>query len=96
MQVKLGAARGIVKLSSEPQPQVKSPESTVSVSNFVGNLSKWLILPNWLQMVGVLVSLGALAFLPAHGLIHVAEKAGVFVGIGVAVAGRLYNQVYPS
>lgn len=53
------------------------------------NLEKYLILPNWLQFVGAMIAL--IGGARAHGLAAVL----VFVGVGMAGAGRLYKWIYP-
>jgi len=55
------------------------------LSNFINNLK----LPNWLQAVGVIIAYG--------GLILHNYKLGIplsFVGLSIAVIGRLYDFVY--
>ena len=52
------------------------------------NLEKYVYLSPWLQMVGVILTFGGL--MGAHGY---ARWIG-FVGLGVAIAGRLYRYVY--
>lgn len=62
----------------------------VPMGNFFSNIGKYLILPTWLQFVGVVVVFGSL--MAVHGP---ARWVG-FTGLGVACAGRLYNVIYPS
>lgn len=57
--------------------------------SFLDKLDKYLILPNWLQFVGFM--LAAIATGYGHGF----PRLLGFVGLGVAAAGRLYNEIYP-
>lgn len=62
----------------------------MSLSNILNNLDKYLKLPNWLQFVGIV-----LAFI-ANGYNHPGlPKLVVYVALGVACAGRLYDAIYP-
>jgi hypothetical protein len=53
------------------------------------NLEEYVYLSPWLQMVGVIVAFGGL--MGAHG----AARWIGFLGLGMAIAGRLYRYVYP-
>ena len=52
-------------------------------------LDQYVKLPTWLQMVGTILCFGGL--MGAHGF---ARWIG-FLGLGMAVVGRLYRYAYP-
>lgn len=57
--------------------------------SFFSNISEYLILPNWLQFVGWTGAMISTAY--THG----PARIFVFISLGIAAAGRLYNFIYP-
>jgi hypothetical protein len=54
------------------------------------NLSNYIKIKPWLQFVGYMLAFGGLIFIT-----HPIAKVVAYVGLGVSMAGYLYNKLYP-
>jgi hypothetical protein len=62
----------------------------MSISTVLGSLDKYIKIRPWLQFVGYMLAFGGLVFI---GLPF--AKIVAYVGLGVSMAGFLYDMIYP-
>ena len=62
----------------------------MSLSTILSSFSQAVKLKPWLQFVGYMLAFGGLIFIE-----HPGAKVVAYVGLGVSMAGYLYNKIYP-
>ncbi len=62
----------------------------MSFSTILSSVDKYIKIKPWLQFVGYMLAFGGLIFIE-----HPIAKVVAYVGLGVSMAGYLYNKIYP-
>jgi hypothetical protein len=62
----------------------------MSLSTVLNSVNNYVKLKPWLQFVGYMLTFGGLIFIT-----HPVAKLVAYVGLGVSMAGYLYNKIYP-
>lgn len=64
----------------------------MSLSSILSNIDKYIKIKPWLQFVGYMLAFGGTI---GAALKHQSGFYVAFVGLGVSMAGWLYNKIYP-
>lgn len=62
----------------------------MNLSTILSSVDKYIKIKSWLQFVGYMLAFGGLVFIE-----HPLAKVVAYVGLGVSMAGFLYDMIYP-
>jgi hypothetical protein len=62
----------------------------MNLSTILNSVDKYIKIKPWLQFVGYMLAFGGLVFIE-----HPIAKVVAFLGLGVSMAGYLYEKIYP-
>lgn len=62
----------------------------MKISALLSSVDKYIKIAPWLQFVGYMLAFGGLIFIE-----HPVAKIIAYVGLGVSMAGYLYDKIYP-